>query len=294
MKRSAVCLLAMLLVAAAPPPQAAPTSADVPIHVIDNGRVSEPAIIFIPGWGMTADVWRKQIAHFDKDWRVIAVDPRGQGRSGGSDTDVSPEARARDLAALLDRLKIEKAVLVGWSLGVQDVAAYLEAYGAGRVTSVVLVDAIPSSGPASAAADPALAANLSMMQLFLTAPNAYANGMLAAIFMQPVPDADRVNFLNGMRTMSPASGAASMMSGLYGRNRAKAFEDVCLPVMVVAADGPDAARFQTFAQSLLAARFRTVPGAGHALFFDQPAAFNAILESFFSETPRADCLKSPA
>lgn len=292
MKRLFLCILALLPLAAAPPSQAKSSNSDVAIHVVDTGRASGPAIIFVPGWGMTADVWRKQIEYFGNDWRVIAIDPRGQGRSGGRDADVSPEARARDLALLLERLKVDRAVLVGWSLGVQDVAAYLEAEGPGHIVSVVLVDAIPSSGPGGAAADPALPANLSMMQLFLSVPGAYAEGMLGAIFKQPIPAADRAKFLAGMRTMTPASGAASMISGLYGRDRAKSFRELCLPVLIVAADSPDAPRMQNFAQSLVAGRFHEVADAGHALFFDQPAAFNAILESFVTEAPRADCVKS--
>ncbi|MBB6427023.1 alpha/beta fold hydrolase [Sphingopyxis sp. JAI128] len=68
---------------------------------------------------MTADVWRKRLDYLRRSRRVIAIDPCGQGRSGGHDADVSPEGRAANLAALLDRLGLERVVLLGWSLGVK-------------------------------------------------------------------------------------------------------------------------------------------------------------------------------
>lgn len=265
------------------------TGAGVDIRVVESGPAERTAILFVPGWGMTADVWRKQVEYFGTTRRVIAIDPRGQGGSGGRDSDVSPEARAADIAVLLDRLGVDRAILVGWSLGVQDVAAYLEAAGSAHISSVVLVDAIPSGGPGGAAADPALERNLGFMQLFLTAPEAYARGMLGAIFRQPLPEDDRRRLLAGMKAMSPASGAASMMSGLYGRDRTAAIRSLCLPVMIVAADGPGADHMHAFAASLPAGRFERIKDAGHALFFDRPDAFNTLLESFVDQPQRPDC-----
>ena len=38
-------------------------------------------LLFVPGWMMTAGVWKEQVAAFSKTHRVIVMDPRGQGNS---------------------------------------------------------------------------------------------------------------------------------------------------------------------------------------------------------------------
>lgn len=56
-------------------------SADVRLRVIDAGPPQAQSIVLIPGWCFTADIWTKQIAALSDRYRVVAVDPRSQGRS---------------------------------------------------------------------------------------------------------------------------------------------------------------------------------------------------------------------
>jgi len=62
-------------------------------------------------------------------YHIVAIDPRSQGRSTMLDHSNSPDDRATDLAGLLKALNLQKPVLVGWSQGVQDVAAFALKYG---------------------------------------------------------------------------------------------------------------------------------------------------------------------
>lgn len=54
--------------------------------------------------------------------------------------------RAQDLDRLLERLQARRPVLIGWSQGVQDVAAYVERHGTQELAGIVLVDAAVSDG----------------------------------------------------------------------------------------------------------------------------------------------------
>ena len=49
--------------------------------------------------------------------------------------------RAQDLHRLLEQLDARRPVLIGWSQGVQDLAAYIERYGTHDLAGLVLVDA---------------------------------------------------------------------------------------------------------------------------------------------------------
>src|SRR5438128_1601508 len=127
----------------------------VSLRVIETGKAGgEPALVFIPGWSTGADIWNHQIDTFAKTHRVIAFDPRSQGDSTKTTRGNTPETRAQDLHALLEPLGVRRPVLIGWSQGVQDVAAYVERYGSNDLAGIVLVDAAISDGADGIAARP--------------------------------------------------------------------------------------------------------------------------------------------
>src|SRR3989449_48241 len=73
----------------------------IKIHYIEAGPAenvaSSPAILFVPGWTMPADIWEYQIRYFSKRHRVVAMVPRSYGLSSQTTEGNYPEAHARDL-----------------------------------------------------------------------------------------------------------------------------------------------------------------------------------------------------
>lgn len=76
----------------------------------------EPLILLHGGLG-NADYFANQIPAFSEQYRVIAVDSRGHGRSTVTETPIGYSLMASDVLALMDYLEIESAYLVGWSDG---------------------------------------------------------------------------------------------------------------------------------------------------------------------------------
>jgi pimeloyl-ACP methyl ester carboxylesterase len=74
-------------------------------------------LLLIPGGLSNADVWRRQIAALAKNHEVIVADSRGQGRSTRDSTTITYDVMADDYLALMDKLKLRKVSLVGWSDG---------------------------------------------------------------------------------------------------------------------------------------------------------------------------------
>ncbi|MCX6253706.1 MAG: alpha/beta hydrolase [Bacteroidia bacterium] len=72
-------------------------------------------IVFLHGFTCDHRNWDPQVKYFSKKYKVITYDARGHGQSSMPDT--IPYSYADDLAALMDYLKIEKAVVVGHSMG---------------------------------------------------------------------------------------------------------------------------------------------------------------------------------
>lgn len=73
-----------------------------------------PAMVFVHGFSLDMRSWDDQFAEFSKDHFVVRYDLRGFGKSS---MPASPYDHCEDLAAVLDHLGVEQAMLVGLSLG---------------------------------------------------------------------------------------------------------------------------------------------------------------------------------
>lgn len=105
----------------APPPMPkARQSGKAPVNGIDMYYAvygsGEPILLIHGGLGH-ADIWAAEIEDLARDHMVIVADSRGHGRSTRTAAPYSYDLMASDYLALLDRLKVDKAALVGWSDG---------------------------------------------------------------------------------------------------------------------------------------------------------------------------------
>jgi pimeloyl-ACP methyl ester carboxylesterase len=101
------------------------------------------AIVLLPGFTLTAHVFDEIGPLLAPDHRVIALTPRGFGESDAPDSSTYTIATlARDLGALLDSLRLPRAILVGHSLG-GTVAAHFALEHPDRVQQLVLLDSYP-------------------------------------------------------------------------------------------------------------------------------------------------------
>jgi pimeloyl-ACP methyl ester carboxylesterase len=105
-----------------------------------------PAVLLVHGFGDTGDMWAPIAARLVKDHTVIVPDLRGMGLSDHAQTGYTKVNQARDLAGVLDRLKIDKADLVTHDIGNMVGYAFAAQYP-DRVTRWVVIDApLPGIG----------------------------------------------------------------------------------------------------------------------------------------------------
>lgn len=99
-----------------------------------------PPIVWIHGLGGAWQNWLEQLPGFGRDHRCVAMDLPGFGASAMPEDELSIPGYGRAVAALLDALGIDRAVVVGNSMG-GFIAAELAIQFPERVTKLVLVSA---------------------------------------------------------------------------------------------------------------------------------------------------------
>lgn len=110
---------------------------DTALAVTDTGGDGIP-VLYCNGQFATQRYWRRVVAELGTDYRHITFDERARGKSGTS-SDYTFEAAVRDVAAVLDARRVDRALLVGWSYGAV-VAAHWADRNPGRTIATVLVD----------------------------------------------------------------------------------------------------------------------------------------------------------
>ena len=88
---------------------------DLSLYYQEQGT-GEP-LVLLHGNGEDHTYFRRQIEAFSREYRVIAVDTRGHGRSPRGTAPFTLKQFADDLMALFRRLKLSEAVLLGFSDG---------------------------------------------------------------------------------------------------------------------------------------------------------------------------------
>jgi pimeloyl-ACP methyl ester carboxylesterase len=115
------------------------------IHVRVGGR--GPAVVLLHGFGDTGDMWAPLAANLARDHTVVVPDLRGMGLSSHPQSGYDKKAQAADIRAVLTKLGIDHAVVVGHDIGTVVAFAYAARYP-DKTDRLVVMDApIPGIPP---------------------------------------------------------------------------------------------------------------------------------------------------
>src|SRR5262245_22627087 len=97
------------------------SSANPPVHLsvidIDPGA-AQGTMVFLHGFGGQATQWKAQIEFFVDDYRIVAPDLRGHGRSDKPHTHYTIDEMLADLNAVLREISVsQRFILFGHSFG---------------------------------------------------------------------------------------------------------------------------------------------------------------------------------
>jgi len=242
------------------------------IHYVTIGTGS-PAIAFIHGWGGNLRFWKEQVPALQDHARLVLIDLPGHGQSDKPSVEYSMDYYARSVIDVLRDAKIDKATLVGHSMGVV-ILCRVYALAPGRVSALVAVDGLlrrPKIDPAQA-------------EQFISPYRApgyrgQVTNFIGSMFPNPGTDALRAWTLAEVLA-TPQPVLSSSMDAMFKADQpAWDLEKIKVPLLVINARGPMwTPEYQTYVKSLSdRTEYQTLDGPGHFLMLEKPSEFNAVL-----------------
>ena len=258
-------------------------------HYVEWGQAAAPPVVFLHGITGHARTWDDEARLLADRYRVLVLDQRGHGDTDPPpDGDYSDDALLADLVAFADALGLRRCALVALSLGGR-VAINFAGTHPVRVERLVIVDIGPEISPVGRARVGALMAGAPerfesaedvVTHMRANAP-LYTDAMLrhrAQHAIRPLPGGGFTWKYDRALREAIRQGRMRVPADLWAQWRA-----ITCPTLLVRGALSDILSDETakrMVDELPAAQLVVVPGAGHTVPGDQPAAFQSLLREF--------------
>jgi len=258
-------------------------SADgIPIYYTYQGEGS-PTLVFVHGWSTDGSYWSDQFDHFARSYQVVAVDLAGHGQSGLGRDHWTMVAFAADVKAVVDKLGLQKVILIGHSMGglISVEAARLMP---AKVIGIIGIDTLQDMARAMTP-DEVDAFVAPLRENFVAA----TQGFVKELFPQGADSHLIQRIADDMSSAPPEVGLGAIQEVL-SHDLTPALNEIAVPVHCINAD-----YWPTNVEGnrRLNPGFQvtTMSGVGHFLYLEKPEEFNQLLaaaiQGFTAETPGA-------
>lgn len=245
------------------------------IHYVNYGKGRE-ALVLIHGWTSNLDFWRDQVPDLAKRNRVIAIDLPGHGLSDKPQVTYSMELFARAVDAVLRDAHVDRAVLMGHSMGTPVARQFYRKYPQ-KTLAIVIVD-----GALRPFAD---RKTMDGMIAGFRGPNykAAAGQMLAAISGPYLSAADRerikVSFENTPQHVVVGAMEGMADDSIWGPDK------INIPVLAIMAKLPFyPPNIEELSRAIVPKLdFQMWEGVGHFLMMEKPKQFNDAVIAFLDK-----------
>ncbi|WP_405734292.1 alpha/beta hydrolase [Streptomyces sp. NBC_00028] len=243
--------------------------------------MTDPApLVLIHGHPFDHTMWAPQIEAFSGGRRVIAPDLRGYGTSPVLPGVSGFPEFARDIAALLDELRVPAAVLAGLSMGGQIVMDFHRQFP-DRVRGLVLADTFA----APETPDGVEARNAMADRLLREGLGGYADEVLEKM-VAPYASAEVKAHVHRMMTAtSPEGAAAALRARALRPDYRDLLTRVQVPTLVVVGTDDEytpVSDAEAMHAALPDSELLVISGAAHMPNLERPEEFNAALATFLT------------
>jgi 3-oxoadipate enol-lactonase len=254
---------------------------DLTVRCRIDGPDAAPWLVFSNSLMTDLTLWDEQVAAFGDRFRILRYDQRGHGETGVPALPGDFDGLARDLAMLLDAFAIDRAIVIGVSMGAVTALRLASLYP-DRMRGLVLSDGNAATAPGGAAAwDERIAIAATGGMAALVEPTVgrwFTPASLAA-------EGAALNKVRGMIRRTPFDGFVRAAAALQDFDFRADLERIACPSLLIAgaADGALPMTMRKMAEAIPGARFAMIDAAGHLPNIEQPAAFNHALAGFLDD-----------
>lgn len=251
------------------------------LYYEDHGQ-GEP-ILFLHGVLHGLRFFEPQLAGLSDDYRTIAFDFRGHGRSEKTELGHTVPQYARDLHAFVEQQDLEDVIVVGWSMGAFVSWDYVDQFDTNRIRGLVDVD-IEATRFQWDDYDYGLA-QLGDIQSLLELAQSDQAGLVdrftEQVFVDPTTETRTLQYDEITRTPPPIQSA--ILFDTHTRDYRSVLPEIDVPMLVCAGTAEtrgsiDAVR--NVADLVPNARVELFEASGHCPPFEEPERFNRILSQF--------------
>lgn len=248
------------------------------IDYTEPWKAGPPPVLFIHGLGGNQDVWLYQVPAFCVRYPTLTVDLRGHGQSGKPDGDFGVAEMARDLVRLLRALGVERAHVVGLSLGGIVAQQFALDYPL-AVASLVLADTFCGMPPG------AEALMAGAVQFIEDNPMAtVARARITNAFSEQVDPVMRDYLIDQVARNDKAAYVRAARAAHHFCVRERLGE-ITAPTLVLVGDDDRVTPpplSEEIASRISGARLVRIAGAGHITNLERPHEFNQLVLDFLA------------
>ena len=246
-------------------------------NVVGKG---EPALIFIHGWCCDSRYWENQLSSFSKNHRVITIDLAGHGNSSSNRTDYTMLSFAKDIKAVINKEKINRAILIGHSMGggvIVEAARLMPK----KVIGIIGVDTLHNVGEKLPK---------KVLEKEITGPFEVdfqkAMPSLVSPMFPKETDKELSNWVEKDMSSAPPKVALSALHNYFGQNvngeASKVFENINIPVVSINSKFWRPTNLAENKKYIKNYKLFYIEGTGHFPMLEKPKEFNMLLKKAIS------------
>ena len=241
-------------------------------------------LLLLHGLGSCGEDWAQQAAELSKRFCVISMDLRGHGRSEKILDDYSIPAMARDVEALLHDFKIQKAHVVGFSMGGMVAFQFGVDYPL-RLLSLTVINALP----AMAADNWSSRIQIGLRLLVIRALGMKNLGKMIGRKLFPDPEQETLYQEFVVQMAGNHSYAyEQVLKAFLGWSVIERLKYLTMPTLIITAsdDYTPVEQKQACVDLIPRGKLAVIPNSRHATPIDQPKELNRVLLEFLEAVSR--------
>lgn len=251
------------------------------LSVLTEGRVLDKPIVFVHGFPYDHTMWKKQVEYFREKYFCVSYDVRGLGGSPAGSGQFTMESFVDDLESIIHKLKLEKPILCGLSMGgyisLRAIEKMQDNFGA-----VILCDTKPEADDNAGK----LKRSAAIKRIGEEGLSGFVSEFVSLCFGEQYKQNHRAEFemiVKKSLEYDPTGVKGSLLAMLSRTDTTDYLEKIKIPALIICGEQDTLtppAVMQKMADKIKSSTFVEIKNSGHMSPIEQPEEVNSAISNF--------------